>query len=112
MFTHARVSWILVLPQYEKNVQNKATVAMSLPKSLEMKVADAKYAALSHCHPPFLCLWRLLVSAEGCDGTRYRSLMDKCSRRGGVFHQCDANFLNSMLVKLRVSNPPPAPRTQ
>lgn len=60
--------------QFEKNVQNKAAFSVVLPKSLAIKVADSKY----------------------------RSILDKCSLKGGCLHACDANFLNAMLVKLNV----------
>jgi len=60
--------------QHEKNVKNKAAASMSLPTSLELKVADCKY----------------------------RYVIDKCMLRGNVFFNCDNNFLSALLVKLKV----------
>ena len=48
---------------------------MDLPRSLEIKVADAKY----------------------------RSAIDKCTRPGKPLDGCSTSFLNALLTKLQVN---------
>ena len=60
--------------QFEKNRKN--AVDVELPKSLRIKVANAKY----------------------------REIVDKCVTAGRAFAGCKDQFLNAMLVKLHVSH--------
>lgn len=60
--------------QHSKNVQNKATASVRLPKSLEMKVAYANY----------------------------NSTVEKCLGNGKPFSKCSPQFITTLMTKLTV----------
>ncbi len=55
-------------------VENKSAASVSLPRALEVKVAEAKY----------------------------RTVLDKCTARGQFLAGCNPQFLSALLVKLKV----------
>jgi hypothetical protein len=41
----------------------------------------------------------LAIKLSDC---KYRGVIEKCTPRGQIFHGCDAQFLNTLLMKLKV----------
>jgi len=60
--------------QYRKTLENQASELVELPRSLAVKVSECKY----------------------------RAVIDKCAARGDAFYNCEEQFLNTMLLKLKV----------
>lgn len=117
--------------QHQKNVQNKAAASVTLPRSLQIKVADAKYkvgpgsTAQQRTGTEIGCddvqrvsgtitVYTAIPTEYGRDNGTARPVLrsgvlgvvqyiiDKCTDKGRTLHGCNLQFISALLTRLQV----------